>query len=67
MIRSDTGAAADIKAPSDLETYFIHAAAATATRDLRITWPGVSHVTANKRKKAKRKQAQTSRRKNRGL
>lgn len=52
------------KRPSDLDRYFIHSAA-TATRDLRITWPGVPHNNANRKKKTKRKQAQASRRKNR--
>ena len=61
---------------SDLNTYLIHSIGGKdpAEAQRREFWgdpcrpySGRSHVTANKRKKAKRKQAQTSRRKNRGL
>ena len=75
MVDLDGGTAADVKAPSDLETYFIHAGGGAATGHApneRRYWGepkrcylGVPHNNADRKKKTKRKQAQASRRKNR--
>ena len=70
MVDPDSGTAAwKREGLNHAITTVIHAAAATATRDLRNSRPGeptrsYSGVQHNK-KKAKRKQAQASRRKNR--
>ena len=75
MVQPDSGTRATASEPSDLEKYFIHTQADAATGHIangRHHWgeptrgySGVPRINANRRKKAKRKQAQASRRKNR--
>ena len=74
MVQPDSGTRATASEPSDLEKYFIHTQADAATGHIANGrfwgeptrgYSGVQHNNANRKKKAKRKQAQTSRRKNR--